>query len=74
MELEDSRSVASFYAHQELLEKNLYTPVEVNQKVDAVTQEDVERVAKKYIVNGTLNLAVIGNIENGQELQDLLKL
>ncbi len=74
LELEDSRSVASFYAHQELLEKNLYTPVEVNQKVDAVTLEDVERVAKKYIVNETLNLAVIGNIENGQELKDLLHL
>lgn len=74
LELEDSRSVASFYAHQELLEKNLFTPSEVNQKVDAVTLDDIEKVAKKYLVNETLNLAVIGNIDNGQSLESLLKL
>jgi len=74
LELEDSRSVASFYAHQVLLEKKLDTPVEVNQKVDAVNIADIERVAQKYLINETFNLAVIGNVENGQRLEKLLHL
>src|SRR5436190_3591473 len=70
LELEDSRSVASFYAHQELLEHEMLTPVEVNDKIDAVTIADVGRVAKKYLIDKTLNLAVIGNFSDGQKCEN----
>jgi predicted Zn-dependent peptidase len=74
LELEDSRSVASFYAHEELLESRLDTPVKVNEKIDAVSLEDIERVAQKYLVEKTLNLAVIGNFADGKKFEDLLHL
>lgn len=74
LDLEDSRSVASFYAHQEILEKELDNPEEVLAKVDKVTLEDVEKVAQKYIQESTLNLAVIGNFEDGHNFEKLLKL
>jgi predicted Zn-dependent peptidase len=74
LELEDSRSVAGFYAQQELLEKQIENPGEVLKKIENVTAEDVKGVAKKYFVNKGLNLAVIGNFPSGQEFESLLKL
>lgn len=57
---EDSFKVASFYTSQELLEKKIETPEEVLAKVDAVTAEDIQRVAKSIFANHNLNLAIIG--------------
>ncbi len=63
LELEDSRSVAGFYAHQELLEDRIDTPEEVLVKVDKVSLMDIERVAEKYLVEKSLNLAIIGDFD-----------
>jgi predicted Zn-dependent peptidase len=73
LELEDSRSVAGFYAEQELLEKSLDNPDTVLAKIEKVTAEDIEEAAKKFLVKSTLNLAAIGNFEDGKELESLLK-
>lgn len=73
LDLEDSRSVASFYAHEEILEKQLDTPHDVMKKTDAVTLDDINRVIEKYITPGTLNLAVIGNFTDRQKFEKLLK-
>lgn len=72
--LENSRSVAYFYASQELLEKKIDNPQEVLKKIDAVTVEQIENAAKKYFVEKNLNLAVIGNFTSGQEFESLVKL
>ena len=72
--LENSRSVAYYYASQELLEDKINNPQDVINKIDAVTLERVENVAKKYFVGKGLNLAVIGNFESGQEFENLLHL
>lgn len=74
LELEDSRAVAVYYAHQELLEKQTENPDEVLAQVDAVTIEDVDRVGKKYFKDASLNLAIIGDITDRQKLEGLLKL
>jgi predicted Zn-dependent peptidase len=73
LELEDSRSVASFYGQQELLEKEINNPIDVMAKIDAVTIDDIYRVGKTYIVNDTLNLAVIGNFDSSERFEKLLK-
>lgn len=72
LDLEDSRSVGSFYAHQEILESKLETPSEVLKHIDAVTMQDIERVTKTYL-GLPLNLAVIGNVTDRQKLEDLIK-
>jgi predicted Zn-dependent peptidase len=74
LELEDSRSVAGFYAQQELLEKKIDNPAKILEKIEKVTTEEVKKVAKKYFVNEGLNLAIIGNFTSGQEFENLLKL
>lgn len=74
LELEDSRSVASFYASQELLEEKIENPDEVLEYIDKVKLDEIEKVGEKYFVNQSLNLAVIGKFEDGQEFENLLKL
>jgi predicted Zn-dependent peptidase len=74
LELEDSRSVSTFYAHQELLEKEVLNPDAILKKIDAVTKDEVDDVGKKYFKDQGLNLALIGNFEDRQALEELLQL
>lgn len=74
LELEDSRSVAAFYAGEELLEKKIEDPDELINRIEKVSLDQVEAVAKKYFRETTLNLAIIGNFNNGQNFEKLLKL
>ncbi|HSW47956.1 MAG TPA: pitrilysin family protein [Candidatus Saccharimonadales bacterium] len=72
--LEDSNSVAGFYGHQELLEEEIENPDQILAHLDAVTKEDVEAVGREFFIENTLNLALIGNFEDRQKLESLLKL
>lgn len=74
LELEDSRSVAGYYAGQELLEKEILNPDEVLKKVDAITLDQIVEMGKKYFLGSTLTLAAIGNIPDRQKLQKLVEL
>ncbi len=58
--LESSDSIAELYGIQEVLRLPVQTPDEMAAKVQAVTAEDIQRVAKKYFVPEHLNLAIIG--------------
>jgi predicted Zn-dependent peptidase len=72
--LEDSNSVAGFYGHQELLEKEIENPDQIIAHLDSVTKDEVEAVGKEFFINDTLNLALIGNFEDREKLENLLKL
>lgn len=74
LDLEDSRSVAGFYAHQELLEDKIENPDDVVAEIEKITKDDVEAVGKEFFKEETLNLALIGNFADGQKLESLLKL
>jgi len=63
LELEDSRSVSTFYAHQELLEKEVLNPAQILKHIDDVTVDQIDEVGKKYFKNEGLNLALIGNFD-----------
>lgn len=74
LDLEDSRSVATYYAHQELLEKEILNPDEALRQVGKVSIDEVEAVGKEYFVNKGLNLGLIGNYTDRQALSELVKL
>lgn len=74
LDLEDSRSVAGFYAHQELLEDEIENPDELIEKIDKISKDEVTAVGKEFFTEKTLNLALIGNFEDKQKLESLLKL
>lgn len=72
LELEDSREMASLFATQELLEERIETPQEIMKKIDKVTAQEVQQVAREIFVERKLNLAVIGPFRDGQKFEKLL--
>lgn len=74
LELEDSRSVSVFYAAQSILEKEMKNPDGVLSNIDKVTENEIMKAAKKYLIKETLNLAVIGNFKDKSKFEKLLKL
>jgi len=71
LDLEDTRSVAVFYASALLLEKKMDNPADVIAKIEAVTLEDINRVIKKYF-SLPLNLAIIGDFKDKAPFEKLL--
>ena len=74
MGLESSDEVVSYLVDQELIKGEIKLPEEVFAKIDAVTAEDVRRVAQTIFVEKTLNLAVIGPHKAVKKLEGLLRL
>ncbi len=74
LELEDSRSASIFYSTQDILEESILNPDEVLKKIDKVTEAEVMKVAKKYITEKTLNLALIGDFTSKVKFEKLLSL
>ena len=60
LRMEDSRAVASWLGGQELLLKEIISVDDVVKAVDAVTVEDVQRVAQDVIRDEEASLAIVG--------------
>lgn len=60
LSLESSDSIADFYGYQEIMKKELRTPIEMASLVHAVTPMQVQKVAEEIFQTSMLNLAVIG--------------
>lgn len=59
LSLEESDNIASFYASQALLEKNIISPEEKIRALDKVNKRDILNVAKYIFTPDRLNLAAI---------------
>jgi predicted Zn-dependent peptidase len=70
--LEDTQSVAVFFAMNEILEKVQETPEEVLSKIQEVTLADVNRVAMQYLNTVDLSLAVIGDFKEEARFAKLI--
>ncbi|MEK7658405.1 MAG: pitrilysin family protein [Patescibacteria group bacterium] len=76
LSLDSSDSQASFYAVQELLEKEVLSPEEKFKKIDTVSVNDIKKVAEDIFLPEKLNLAVIGPFEENkkEEFKKILKI
>jgi len=72
--LEDSETMADWYGKQELFNKKLITPEDkLKNYINKVTQDDVQKVAKRIIQTKRLNLALIGPFKEKKKFEKLLK-
>ncbi|MCX6009568.1 MAG: pitrilysin family protein [Chloroflexi bacterium] len=74
LSLESSRNVAAWLGAQELLINRILTADEVISLVEAVTIEDLKRVAQQLLTSEKLNLAIVGPVKEEKPLAKLLKL
>ncbi|HEY3550315.1 MAG TPA: pitrilysin family protein [Gaiellaceae bacterium] len=72
LQLESPQGLMMFGLRKEVLERKLPDPEEVLRGVDAVTSEDVARVATELIAADRLRLAVIGPFDDASRFDALL--
>ena len=58
--LEKSDEVAEFFGGQEVLRKPIETPEEMIVKINKVTAQDIQKLAKEIFTNARLNLTLVG--------------
>ncbi len=73
MGMEDTRAVSAWNGSQALLHEEVHSVDEVNERYQAVTAEDVERLANEYLREDELRLAVVGPSGETERLQELLR-
>jgi predicted Zn-dependent peptidase len=72
LQLESPQGMIMFGLRREVLEGGAVEPSEVQEGLDAVTAEDVQRVAQDVIGGNGLNLALIGPFEDAAKFEALL--
>lgn len=72
MSLESSSAIASFLGNQELFKKEIKSPQEIFKKIDAVTAEDLQKIALEIFKDENLNLTVIGPHKEIKKYEKLL--
>lgn len=74
LRMEDTRSVSGWLGAQELLTGEVRTVDEVVDRVEAVTTDDLRRVANDLLRTETLNVAIVGPYRSERGFLPLLKL
>ena len=72
LQLETPQGTIMFGLRREVLEGRAAEPSEVLKGLDAVTAEDVQRVARELVVNDRLRLALIGPFDDAERFEKLL--
>lgn len=72
--MESSNQQASFYCLQELLTNKILTLEEKFSKIEAVTVEDIQRVARDIFQSNKLNLSLIGPFKDKERFSQILTL
>jgi predicted Zn-dependent peptidase len=72
LQIESPHGLIMFGLRREVLEGQVTEPEEVLAGLEAVTAEDVQRVAQELIDDGALRLAVIGPFDDAERFEKLL--
>ena len=72
LQLENPQGLILFGLRREVLEGSAIEPDEVLAQIDAVTAEDVQRVAQEVLGSNALRLALIGPFEDAERFEKLL--
>src|SRR5262249_60477030 len=72
LQLESPQGLIMFGLRREVLEGGAVEPEEVLAGIEAVTAEDVQRVAQDVIRTNALRLAVVGPFDDAERFEELL--
>lgn len=74
LNLETSDELASWLGTQEVLKREILTPEQLFDKIEAVSASDLQRVAQNIFQPAKLNLALIGPFKEKEKFERLLKI
>jgi predicted Zn-dependent peptidase len=74
LHLESSSSLARFYGFQEVMREKIKTPKQLEKEIESVTVEDIRKLSKTIFVNKNMNMAIVGNVKNGKEIEKNFKI
>ena len=74
LSLETSQNVAAWLGAQEMLTNNILAVDDIMALVEAVTTEDLQRVAQQLLTGEKLNLAIVGPVKDKEPLAEMLRL
>jgi predicted Zn-dependent peptidase len=72
LQTESPQGLIMFGLRREVLEGEAVEPTEVLEQLDAVTADDIQRVAQDVIARGGLRLALIGPFDDAERFEKLL--
>lgn len=72
--MEDTMSLMLWLGEKIISKEKEFGPVEIIRKIEAITSEDIMRVASNIFKDSNLNLAVIGPIKEEKRLKEALRL
>jgi predicted Zn-dependent peptidase len=72
LQLENPQGMIMFGLRREVLEGEAVDPQDIQEGLDAVTAEDIQRVAQDVIGRDGLNLALIGPFDEAEKFERLL--
>jgi predicted Zn-dependent peptidase len=72
MGLESTNALASFYGEQAIIRSSIETPEGIKKKLEAVTSEDIMKVAKRLFTQTNINLAIVGPHKSSKEFKKVL--
>lgn len=64
LSMENSSVIASYFANQALFADKIKTPEEKLKEIDAVTQEEIQKLAKKVYNTDMMRVAIIGDVRS----------
>jgi len=70
--LENSSTLASFFAEQVIFKKPMQTPEENLKMLEKVTEDDIKKIANEIFIGESANLALVGVDQNKDRLTKLL--
>ncbi len=74
LDLETSDEYAFWLAGQEVIKGEMLSEEQIFQRINAVSSEDIQRVANDIFIDSKLDLAVIGPQEKQGKIEKILKL
>jgi len=74
LRMEDSRNVSGWLGGQEILTERILSPDQIISIIDAITAEELKKLAQELIADSKLHLAVVGPITEDEPLEKLLSI
>lgn len=73
LDLEDSLSIARWYASQEIMTGKIMTPEEKLQRLNKVTTKEIQQIAKEIFSKKRMSLAVIGPFKDEKAFKKIIR-